>query len=41
VSGDEDWPRTRASLQLAMQHARIDAMSDETLTRRVSLGFKL
>lgn len=39
--GTEDWPRTRASLQLALQHSRIDALSDDQLAMRVRLGWKL
>lgn len=36
-----DWPRTRASMQLALQHSRIDEMPDTALADRVRLGLKL
>lgn len=39
--GDEPWHRTRASLHLAIQSTRIDAMSDERLAYRTRLGLKL
>lgn len=41
VPDNKDWPRTRASLQLAMQHSRIDALSDDQFAARVRLGWKL
>lgn len=39
--GAEDWPRTRASLQLVMKHQRIDEMPTAVLADRVRLGLKL
>ncbi len=38
---DHDWPRTRGSLQIAMQHSRIDAMPLAVLAMRTRLGIKL